>query len=306
MMKIIFFSRKGENMDKLSIGIARNGNVRIYAVVSTELTEEARRRHDLWPTSSATLGRTMAVGLMMGAMAKGKDERVGIEIIGEGPIGKVQVDADTHGNVRGYVGDPHVMLSYNDTNKLAVGLAVGPGYLKVTKDMNLRSDFVGTTDLVSGEIAEDFAYYFNVSEQTPSVVSLGVLVDTDNTIISAGGLIIQLMPGYSEEDIVATEKAIENLKPVSELIKNGETSETLITNLFEDAKVLDERDVQFKCTCSRERMHNGLATLQNSDLLEMIVDNENVETVCNFCNEKYIFTVEDLKELLDAKVADNR
>lgn len=290
-------------MDKLSIGIARGGNVRIYAVVTTDLVEEARVRHDLWPTSTAALGRVMAVGLMMGAMAKGKDERVGIEIIGDGPIKKIQVDADTQGNVRGYVGDPHVMLSYNDTHKLAVGLAVGSGYLKVTKDMNLKNDFVGTVDLVNGEIGQDFAYYFNVSEQTPSVVSVGVLVDTDNTVISSGGLIIQLMPGYTEEDIVATEKAIENLKPVSELVKNGETSETLITNLFEDARVLDNRDVRFKCTCSRDRMLNGLRTLDNADILEMIVDNETIETVCNFCNEKYEFTVEDLKELLDDKVA---
>ncbi len=290
-------------MDKLSIGIARGGNVRIYAVVTTDLVEEARVRHDLWPTSTAALGRVMAVGLMMGAMAKGKDERVGIEIIGDGPIKKIQVDADTQGNVRGYVGDSHVMLSYNDTHKLAVGLAVGSGYLKVTKDMNLKNDFVGTVDLVNGEIGQDFAYYFNVSEQTPSVVSVGVLVDTDNTVISSGGLIIQLMPGYTEEDIVATEKAIENLKPVSELVKNGETSETLITNLFEDARVLDNRDVRFKCTCSRDRMLNGLRTLDNADILEMIVDNETIETVCNFCNEKYEFTVEDLKELLDDKVA---
>ena len=151
-----------------------------------------------------------------------------------------------------------------------------------------------------------FRSYFNVSEQTPSAVSVGVLVDTDNTVISAGGLIIQLMPGASEEDIVATEKALANLKPISELIKNGENEKTIIEGLYDDAKILDERDVQFKCECSRERMMNGLATLQNSELLEMIVDNESVETVCNFCNEKYIFTVEDLKEIVDDKTASHR
>lgn len=293
-------------MDKLAIGMARNGNVRIYAVTTTNLTEEARQRHDLWPTSTATLGRVMAVGLMMGAMLKGEKEKLNINIKGDGPIKNVMVAADSKGNVRGYVGDPHVMLSYNDTHKLAVGLAVGAGHLQVVKDMGLKNEFVGTVDLVSGEIGEDFAYYFNVSEQTPSAVSVGVLVDTDNTVISAGGLIIQLMPGASEEDIVATEKALANLKPISELIKNGENEKTIIESLYDDAKILDERDVQFKCECSRERMMNGLATLQNSELLEMIVDNESVETVCNFCNEKYIFTVEDLKEIVDDKTASHR
>lgn len=293
-------------MDKLAIGLARNGNVRIYSVVTTDLTNEARERHDMWPTSTATLGRTMAAGLMMGAMLKGKEEKLTIQINGDGPIQSVMVAANSQGDVRGYVGDPHVMLSYNDTHKLAVGVAVGSGFLRVTKDMNLRSDFVGTVDLVSGEIAEDFAYYFSVSEQTPSAVSLGVLVDTDNSVISSGGLIIQLMPGHTEEDILATEKALESLKPVSDLIKDGETAESMILGLYDDAKVLDTRDVRFKCDCSRDRMMNGLATLKKEDILEMIEDNEEVETVCNFCNEKYIFTVDDLKEIINDKTTEDR
>lgn len=288
-------------MDKLAIGLARNGNVRIYSVVTTDLTNEARERHDLWPTSTATLGRTMAAGLMMGAMLKNKDEKITIQINGDGPIQTVMVGVNSHGEVRGYVGDPHVMLSYNDTHKLAVGMAVGDGFLRVTKDMNLKNDFVGTVDLVSGEIAEDFAYYFTVSEQTPSAVSLGVLVDTDNTVISSGGLIIQLMPGHTEEDIVATEKALGSLKPISDLIKEGKTAETLITDLYDDAKVLDTRDVKFKCECSRDRMMNGLATLKKEEIIEMIEDGEEVETVCNFCNEKYVFTVDDLKEIINVK-----
>lgn len=290
-------------MDKLAIGIARNGNIRIYSVVSTELSEEARVRHDLWPTSAATLGRTMAVALMMGAMAKSDKEKVNIQINGDGPIRTVVASANNKGEVRGYVGDPHVMLSYTDKNKLAVGLAVGSGFLNVSKSLGLKQDFVGTVDLVSGEIAEDFAYYFNVSEQTPSAVSLGVLVETDNSVVAAGGLIIQLMPGYTEEDIVAIEKALETLKPVSELVKNGETEETLITNLFEDAKVLETRDVQFKCECSRDRMYSGLATIEKNEIIEMIEEDEIVETVCNYCNEKYLFTVDDLKGLLDVKDA---
>lgn len=287
-------------MDKLAIGIAREGFVRIYATVTTDLTDEARRRHDLWPTASAALGRTMAVGLMMGAMSKSEQEKVTIQINSEGPLKQIVVQSSNSGNVRGYVGDPHVMLSYTDKKKLAVGLAVGPGFLNVTKSMGLKTDFVGTVDLVSGEIAEDFAYYFNVSEQTPSAVSLGVLVDTDNSIMAAGGLIVQLLPGAREEDIIATEAAFAKLKPISEMVNAGASAESIIEDLFDDARVLETRDVQFKCECSRNAMLNGLATLNTEELEAMIADDEIVETVCHYCNEKYLFTIPDLQGLLDA------
>ncbi len=290
-------------MDKLAIGIAREGFVRIYSVVTTDLTDEARRGHDLWPTSSAALGRTMAVALMMGAMSKSDQEKVNIQINGEGPIKTIVAQSSKSGNVRGYVGEPHVMLSYTDKKKLAVGLAVGPGFLNVTKSMGMKTDFVGTVDLVSGEIAEDFAYYFNVSEQTPSAVSLGVLVETDNSVVAAGGLIIQLLPGAREEDIIATEAAFEKLKPISEMVKEGATAESIIENLFDDARVLETRDVQFKCQCSRELMLNGLATLDSDEIKAMIEEDEIIETVCHYCNEKYLFTIPDLQGLLDAREA---
>ncbi|NLY63170.1 MAG: Hsp33 family molecular chaperone HslO [Erysipelothrix sp.] len=290
-------------MDKLAIGIAREGFVRIYSVVTTDLTDEARRRHDLWPTSSAALGRTMAVALMMGAMSKSDQEKVNIQINGEGPIKTIVAQSSKSGNVRGYVGEPHVMLSYTDKKKLAVGLAVGPGFLNVTKSMGMKTDFVGTVDLVSGEIAEDFAYYFNVSEQTPSAVSLGVLVETDNSVVAAGGLIIQLLPGAREEDIIATEAAFGKLKPISEMVKEGATAESIIENLFDDARVLETRDVQFKCQCSRELMLNGLATLDSDEIKAMIEEDEIIETVCHYCNEKYLFTIPDLQGLLDAREA---
>ncbi len=288
-------------MDKLAIGLARNNNIRIYATTTTNLVEEARKRFDLWPTASAALGRTLSVGAMMGAMLKNKDEKITIQINGDGPLESIVVNANSYGEVRGYVKEPHVMLSYNDTHKLAVGLAVGSGFLRVSRDMGLKNSFVGTTDLISGEIGDDFAYYFNVSEQTPSAVSVGVLVDTDNSIISAGGLIIQIMPGASEEDIVAAEKAIGSLAPISELVKDNKTAEDLILDLFEDAKVIATQDVKFKCDCSKDKMAQGLMTLDNDELLEMINDNEEIETVCNFCNEKYIFSISDLRNILDAK-----
>ncbi len=290
-------------MDKLAIGIARGGNIRIYSVVSTKLTEEARVRHDLWPTSAAALGRTMAVNLMMGAMSKNDKEKVSIQINGDGPIKTIMTSSSNSGNVRGYVGEPHVMLPYHDKNKLAVGLAVGSGFLNVTKSMGLKSDFVGTVDLVSGEIAEDFAYYFNVSEQTPSAVSLGVLVETDNHVQAAGGLIIQLLPGATEEDIVATETAFGKLLPISTMINNGATARSIIEDLFEDARVLEERDVQFKCECSRQKMMNGLATLDTKELTEMIMDDEIIETVCHYCQEKYLFTPLDLQRIVDEREA---
>lgn len=292
-------------MDKLAIGMAINNNIRIYATTTTQLVEEARVRHNMWPTSTAALGRVMSVALMMASMQKGTDEKITIQIDGDGPIKNITAIAKNDGTVRGYVGDPNVMLSYNDKNKLAVGLAVGNGFLKVTKDLNLKTDFVGTVDIQTGEIGDDFAYYFNVSEQTPSAVSVGVLVDTDNSVISAGGLIIQVMPGASDEDITEAEKVIKNLKPISEIVKDGLSAKQIVESLFDDAKVLLEKDVAFSCDCSRERMQNGLATLTVEDLNEMIEENETIETVCNFCNEKYNFSINDLRGILDAKSNQN-
>lgn len=288
-------------MDKLAIGMARNNRIRIYATTTTKLVEQARIKHDMWPTSTAALGRVMSIALMMASMQKGKEESVTIQIKGDAMIETILVNAKNNGNVKGYISEPHVMLSYNDTNKLAVGKAIGNGFLRVTKDLKLKNEFVGTVDLQTGEIGEDFAYYFTVSEQIPSAVSVGVLVNTDNSVMASGGLIIQVMPGATEEDIKEAEKAVNNLKPISELVNQGQTARQVIENLFEDAKVLLEKDVFFKCDCSRERMLNGLSTLDKEEILEMIQDKETIETVCNFCNEKYYFTTEDLKGLIDEK-----
>ena len=292
-------------MDTLAIGLARNNNIRIYATTTTNLVEEARKRHDMWPTSTAALGRVMSVTLMMASMQKGEDEKVTVQINGDGMIKTIVASAKNDGSVKGYVGDPHVMLSYNDTNKLAVGTAVGSGILRVTKDLTLKTGFVGTVDLQTGEIGDDFAYYFTISEQTPSAVSVGVLVDTDNSVKAAGGLIIQVMPGASEEDILETEKVIANLKPISSIVEQGKSASQIIDSLFDDAEVLLTKEVFYKCDCSRERMANGLFTLNNEELEDMIEDNEVIETVCNFCNEKYEFSVEDLRGLLDEKSNQN-
>lgn len=288
-------------MDKLAIGMARNNRIRIYATTTSKLVEQARVKHDMWPTSTAALGRVMSIALMMASMQKGKEESVTIQIKGDAMIETILVNAKNNGSVKGYISEPHVMLSYNDTNKLAVGQAIGNGFLRVSKDLKLKNEFVGTVDLQTGEIGEDFAYYFTVSEQIPSAVSVGVLVNTDNSVMASGGLIIQVMPDATEEDIKETEKVVSNLKPISELVSQGQTASQVIENLFEDAKVLLEKDVFFKCDCSRERMLNGLSTLDKEDILEMIQDKETIETVCNFCNEKYYFTTKDLKRLIDEK-----
>ncbi len=293
-------------MDKLAIGLARNNNIRIYAITSTNLVEEARVKHDMWPTSTAALGRVMSVALMMAQMQKGKEDKLTVQIDGDGPIKTILAVAKNDGTVKGYVGDPHVMLSYNDTNKLAVGTAVGNGFLKVVNDMNLKTDFAGTVELVSGEIGDDFAYYFMVSEQTPSAVSVGVLVDTDNSVMAAGGLIIQVMPGASEEDIFETEKVVAGLKPISELINGGMSAVDIIESLYDETKILLEKDVAFQCDCSRERMLTGIFTLDSKEIENIIEEDGGIEAVCNFCNEKYNFGLQELRGLLDEKANQNR
>ena len=286
--------------DLLIRGIHQEHNFRVFACDTTVLSEEARRLHDLWPTATAALSRTMSVGVIMGAMLKDENEHLNIEINGGGPIGKVFVDARSNGTVRGYVDDPHVQYTYNDTGKLAVGVAVGnDGYLKVIRGMSRKSDFTGQVPLVSGEIGEDFAYYFTVSEQTPSVVSVGCLVSEENKAIAAGGLIIQMLPDATEDDILYVENAIKNLAPISDLIHRGETPYDIVNRLGEGIEILERKEISFECGCSRERMSNALLTLTNKDRSEMIEEGNGCEIVCHFCNTKYEFTNSDLQEMND-------
>lgn len=283
--------------DTLIKAMACEERVRIYICSSTHLVEEARRRFDLWPTASAALGRTLSVGSMMGSMLKSEKEQLTIKINGGGPIGTVLVDAYSDGHVRGFVSDPHVHYQYNDTGKLAVGIAVGnDGYLEVTKDFHMKENWKGTVALQSGEIGEDFAYYFTASEQTPSAVSVGVLVNTDNSIISAGGLIIQMMPDAQEEDIIKTEALLKDLKPMSELVRDHESLQDIVTSLYDDVKILEEFPIEFRCHCDRSIMKRALTTLSKEERRAMIEEDHGCEITCNFCNEHYHF---DEQELLD-------
>lgn len=286
--------------DTLIKAMACDGHVRIYMCSSTHLVEEARQRFDLWPTASAALGRTLTAASMMGSMLKDEKEQLTIKINGGGPIGTILVDAYPDGHVRGFVSDPHVHYQYNDTGKLAVGIAVGcDGSLEVVKHMTKRDNWRGVVQLQSGEIAEDFARYFTESEQTPSAVSLGVLVDTDHHILSAGGFIIQMMPGAEEEDIVKTEELLKRIQPVSTLIKEHDSLQDILMNFYDDVRILSEQPIEFRCHCCEATMKRVLTTLPKEERMAMIEQDHGCEITCNFCNERYRFNEQQLRELED-------
>ena len=284
--------------DYLLKAVACDEHVRVYICSSTALVEEARQRFDLWPTAAAALGRTLSVGSMMGSMLKSDKEQLTIRINGGGPIGTVLVDAYCDGHVRGFVSDPHVHYQYNDTGKLAVGIAVGKeGTLEVIKDLGMKENWSGTVELQSGEIGDDFAYYFTVSEQTPSAVSVGVLVDTDNHIISAGGLIVQMMPDATEDDSRKCEEVLGRLQPMSTLIRDKDSLEEILHEMFDDVKILSSQDICFKCHCSKATMKRVLTTLSKEERMKMIEEDHGCEITCDFCNERYHFSEEELRDL---------
>ncbi len=283
--------------DKLIRGLSNNHNCRLFAIDSTELTEVARQKHGLWPTASASLGRLMAITLIMGAMNKTKD-KITVNINGGGPIGTMMAVTNSDGKVKGFVGNPQVHYQYNDTGKLAVGVAVGKaGYLQIIRDMGLKEPFVGNVPLQTGEIGDDFAYYFMVSEQVPSVVSLGVLVNDTNEILSAGGFVIQLLPEATEEDIVYIENKMKDFPTVSTLLHEGKTPEDMLKMLFDDVEILAEIPVSFECDCSREKMEEALLSVGQDELQDMIETDHGAEITCQFCSTRYTFDEDELKEL---------
>jgi molecular chaperone Hsp33 len=287
--------------DYLIKALAFDGKVRAYAINSTETIGEAQRRHYTWPTASAALGRAMTAGVMMGAMLKG-DNKLTIKINGGGPLGGIIVDSNANGEVRGYVHHPQTHFDLNEHGKLDVRRAVGTdGMLIVVKDIGMRDHFTGQVPLVSGELGEDFTYYFAASEQVPSSVGVGVLVNPDNTILSAGGFIIQLMPGTDEATIEKIESNLQSVPPVSKLIEKGLSPEEILFEILgeENVKVLEKMPVSFQCTCSKERFGNAIISLGTSEIEEMIEEDGKAEAHCHFCNEKYTYTIEELEELKD-------
>ncbi|MGM9986987.1 MAG: Hsp33 family molecular chaperone HslO [Bacillaceae bacterium] len=287
--------------DYLVKALGFNGQVRAYGVCTTNLVSEAQRRHDTWATASAALGRSLTAGVMMGAMLKG-DQKLTIRINGGGPIGHIVVDANANGEVRGYVSNPHVHFDLNENGKLDVARAVGrEGFLSVVKDIGMRENFTGQVPLISGELGEDFAYYYTVSEQTPASVGVGVLVNPDHTILAAGGFVLQIMPGAEEETIVALEQSLSKIPPVSKMVKEGYTPEKMLEALLGEGnvQVLEKMDVSFSCHCSKERIKDALVTIGKDQLQTILDEDGEAETHCHFCNEKYVFSGEELQELID-------
>ncbi|ANB59522.1 Hsp33 family molecular chaperone HslO [Anoxybacteroides amylolyticum] len=285
--------------DYLVKALAYDGQVRAYAVRTTETVREAQRRHQTWPTASAALGRAMTAGVMMGAMLKG-DSKLTIKIEGGGPIGAILVDSNANGEVRGYVTNPHVHFELNQHGKLDVARAVGTsGMLTVVKDLGLRDFFTGQVPLVSGELGEDFTYYFASSEQVPSSVGVGVLVNPDHTILAAGGFILQLMPDVKNATIDEIEQRLKTIPPVSKMVERGLTPEEILEELLGkgNVKVLETVPVAFVCRCSRERIVDALISLGPKEIQDIIDEEGYAEASCHFCNETYYFTREELEKL---------
>ena len=264
------------------------------------MVEESRRRHDTWPTATAALGRTLSVGTMMGAMLKG-DGKLTIRISGGGPLGHMVVDANAKGEVRGYVAHPHVHLPLNEQGKLDVGRAVGKdGLLHVTRDLGLREPYHGSSPLISGEIGDDFSYYFAQSEQTPSVVGVGVLVNPDGSVRASGGYIVQLMPGVDDQFISELEQRLKEIPSVSRMVDEGATPEEMITTLFSGHPVrfLEKLKVRYACPCSKERVKGILVSLGKKELKGLIEEQGQAEVTCHFCGERYVLDRGELEQLL--------
>ncbi|WP_106495586.1 Hsp33 family molecular chaperone HslO [Lentibacillus sp. Marseille-P4043] len=275
------------------------GMVRAYAIQSTNMVEETRRRQDTWATTSAAIGRTVTITAMMGAMLKGEDSLT-VKVEGNGPIGAIIADANANGEVRGYVTNPHVDFDLNDRGKLDVARAVGTeGSLSVVKDLGLKDYFTGQVPIVSGEISEDFTYYYANSEQVPSAVGAGVLVNPDQTILAAGGFIVQVMPGADEEIIKRLEEQIQFFPAISNLIREGNSPEQILQRLFgeEELNFHERMPVTFTCKCSRERIENAIRGLGNEEIQQMIDEDHGAEATCHFCNESYQFSEAELEEL---------
>ncbi|UWG99150.1 Hsp33 family molecular chaperone HslO [Dehalobacter sp. DCM] len=289
-------------MDYLVKAFGFDGQVRAYAAVTTATVGEAERRHHTWPTASAALGRTLTAALLLGATLK-SEENLTVKIEGNGPLGVILADANAKGEVRGYVTNPQTHLDLTASGKLDVGGAVGSeGMLTVTKDLGMRDYFSGQVPLVSGEIGDDFTYYLVKSEQIPSSVGVGVLVAPDNSIQAAGGFMIQLMPGTSEETIAEIEAHLKTIIPVSQMIRQGMTPEDMLAEVLgkNTVNILEKMPVQFKCRCSKEKITGALVSLGNDEIEDIIATDGKAEAQCHFCNEIYQFSLEELETMRDS------
>ena len=279
---------------------AANDQIRAFAAVTTEMVETAREHHNTSPVATAALGRLLTAGAMMGSMMKGEKDVLTLQIKAGGPLQGITVTADSQGNVKGYVGNPDVCIPANSKGKLDVAGAVGPGFLTVIKDMGLKEPYSGQVMLQTCEIAEDLTYYFATSEQVPSAVGLGVLMNKNNTVRQAGGFIVQLMPFAEEEVISRLEQNVQKINSVTNPLEEGHTPESLLEKVLEgfDVQINEKMDTRFRCNCSKERVAKALISIGRKELNEMIQEGKPIEMNCHFCNTNYNFTVEELKEIL--------
>lgn len=288
-------------MDYIIRAINKEKDVKIQVAITTELVEKARKTHNLTKTASAVLGRTLSAGIILAEDMKNEKDSITVNINGDGPVGRIVATAKNNGKIKGYVQNPNADADVRESDgKLDVSGLVGNGTLTVVRDLGMREPYVGQVPLVSGEIAEDFANYLYTSDQVPSVVGLGVLVDTDLTIKSSGGFILQLMPGASEETICKIEENLKDLPTVTQMIESGFNAEDILNRVMQgfEMKILNKKEISFDCNCSKEKVEDALVSLGTKEIEEIIKEDKKAEIQCHFCNTFYNFDEEDLNKIL--------
>ncbi|MCI8979132.1 MAG: Hsp33 family molecular chaperone HslO [Clostridia bacterium] len=288
--------------DTLMRGSSAGGEIRVLTAITTELVNEAQRIHHTYPTATAALGRLLTGAALMGAAGlKNETDSMTIQIRGEGEIKNLVAVTDCQSHVRGYISNPYVDRPLNDKGKLDVGGAIGGGYMSVVRDLGLKEPYVGQTPLVSGEIAEDLTYYYAKSEQTPTSIALGVLVDTDNSVLASGGFMIQMLPGATDEMAKALEDILKDLPPVTTMIRDGMSAEDILFRVTEGFSMICENKAvtpKYECKCSKERMEKALISIGADELTQLINEQGQAELTCQFCDNKYMFSKSELENLL--------
>lgn len=287
--------------DILVKALGYNSHARIYAVTTTDAVNVVGDRLSYFPSALDVLGRVMSMGAMMGGTLKG-EETVTIRIEGDGQIGRIIVDANAFGDIRGYAENPHCHFEYNDFRLNAKATIGGKGMITVIKDLKLKEPFIGYTPIITGEIAEDFAYYYSVSEQVPTAISLGVLVDTEGRAVVSGGFMVQLLPNTPEEVAIEIENKIKSLPTISEMLSSGFTPVDIVNNLAKDAQILSETNVSFKCNCSKEKFAKGILSLGSNEIKAIIDENHEAHTTCHFCGSEYYFNETELTNLYNEAI----
>ena len=288
--------------DYLIRGASNDGGVRFFCCTSTNIVEEARRIHDTYPVCTAALGRLLTAGSLMGTMLKADNDKLTLQVKGNGPAGGALVVSDNTGNVRGYINNPHVEIDLKPSGKLDVGGAIGyEGYLTVIKDLGLKEPYIGQIPLISGEIGDDLTVYYANSEQVPTSVGLGVLVDVDGSVRAAGGFILQVMPEAEEEIISSLEYNLARMRPITEMVDHKLSPEEVMKEILKEIEftVLERKDISYKCNCDKDRIEKALISIGEVELVSMIEEQGHAEVVCHFCNHKYQFDKKDLTDLLE-------